>query len=155
MLPADRAGIGTAISEKPQTIDRSDWIIGPDDQILVTGAGGFVGKKVMEVLRHYGFTKIRCLLRPSGKRNPLQSLLDGKDANRTELVQGNLLSKADCRRAAVNVSVIYHLAAGTEKSFPGCFLNSVVTTRNLLEAAIRPAYTPAFCQYKLPGRLFE
>lgn len=34
------------------------------------------------------------------------------------------------------MAVVYHLAAGVEKSFPGCFLNSVVTTRNLLDAVI-------------------
>jgi len=31
---------------------------------------------------------------------------------------------------------VYHLAAGIDKSFPGCFLNSVVTTRNLLDALV-------------------
>jgi nucleoside-diphosphate-sugar epimerase len=35
------------------------------------------------------------------------------------------------------VAVIYHLAAGTgEKSFPDAFMNSVLTTRNLLDAAL-------------------
>jgi len=32
--------------------------------------------------------------------------------------------------------VVYHLAAGVEKTFPGCFLNSAVTTRNLLDAVL-------------------
>ncbi len=41
------------------------------------------------------------------------------------------------RSAAEGVSIVYHLAAGVEKSFPGCFLNSVVTTRNLLDAVIK------------------
>jgi nucleoside-diphosphate-sugar epimerase len=36
------------------------------------------------------------------------------------------------------VAVIYHFAAGRgEKSYPDAFLNSVVTTRNLLEASLR------------------
>jgi len=36
------------------------------------------------------------------------------------------------------VAVIFHLAAGRgEKSFPDAFMNSVVTTRNLLEASLR------------------
>ena len=52
-------------------------------------------------------------------------------------ILGNLLSRDDCLSAAEGVSVIYHLAAGVEKTFPGCFLNSVVTTRNLLDAAIK------------------
>ena len=49
---------------------------------------------------------------------------------------GNLLSPGDCARAVRNANVIFHLAAGRgEKSYPDAFLNSVVTTRNLLEAA--------------------
>ena len=54
-----------------------------------------------------------------------------------EIVKGNLLSREDCAVVAKDVSVIYHLAAGVEKSFPGCFLNSVVTTRNLLDEAVK------------------
>jgi nucleoside-diphosphate-sugar epimerase len=54
-----------------------------------------------------------------------------------EIIQGNLLSREICQMSVQGVSVIYHLAAGVEKSYPGCFLNSVVTTRNLLEAAIK------------------
>ena len=38
------------------------------------------------------------------------------------------------------MAVIYHLAAGTgEKSFPDAFLNSVVATRNLLDAGLQAA----------------
>ena len=54
-----------------------------------------------------------------------------------EIVQGNLLSRDDCMIAAKGASVIYHLAAGIGKSYPDCFLNSVVTTRNLLDAIIK------------------
>jgi nucleoside-diphosphate-sugar epimerase len=51
-----------------------------------------------------------------------------------ELVSGNLLSSEDCKKATAGVSMIIHLAAGNEKSFPGSFMNSVVTTRNLIES---------------------
>jgi nucleoside-diphosphate-sugar epimerase len=54
-----------------------------------------------------------------------------------EIVKGNLLSRDNCMTAAEGVSIIYHLAAGIEKTFPGCFLNSVVTTRNLLDAVMK------------------
>ena len=55
-----------------------------------------------------------------------------------ELMKGNLLSSEDCAAATKDVAVIFHLAAGTgEKSFPDAFMNSVVTTRNLLEASLR------------------
>jgi nucleoside-diphosphate-sugar epimerase len=54
-----------------------------------------------------------------------------------EFVKGNLLSREACAAAVRGVSVIYHLAAGTDKTFAGCFLNSAVTTRNLLDAAVK------------------
>jgi nucleoside-diphosphate-sugar epimerase len=51
---------------------------------------------------------------------------------------GNLLSREDCNAATQDVAVIFHLAAGRgEKSFPDAFMNSVVTTRNLLEASMQ------------------
>jgi nucleoside-diphosphate-sugar epimerase len=53
-------------------------------------------------------------------------------------MKGNLLSSEDCAAATKDVAVIFHLAAGTgEKSFPDAFMNSVVTTRNLLEGSLR------------------
>jgi nucleoside-diphosphate-sugar epimerase len=51
-------------------------------------------------------------------------------------VQGNLLAPRDCAIAARDVAVAYHLAAGIDKSFAGCVLNSAVTTRNLLDALL-------------------
>jgi nucleoside-diphosphate-sugar epimerase len=46
------------------------------------------------------------------------------------------LSREDCAKAAQDVAVILHLAMGADKSFPGAFLNTVVTTRNLLDASL-------------------
>ena len=54
-----------------------------------------------------------------------------------ELVTGDLLSPEDCRTAAEGVSIIYHLAAGMEKSFAGAFMNSALATRNLMDAFLQ------------------
>lgn len=113
-----------------------DWIINKSDLILITGANGFVGSKVFEILLEYGFTKLRCLVRSSKNLSELQRIADFSKAE-VDFFHGNLLSHDDCLRAAEGVSIIYHLAAGVEKSFPGCFLNSVVTTNNLLDAVIK------------------
>jgi nucleoside-diphosphate-sugar epimerase len=40
--------------------------------------------------------------------------------------------------------VIYHLAVGNEKTFPGAFMSAVVTTRNLLDAALKKAFLKRF-----------
>src|SRR5213078_3420280 len=59
-----------------------------------------------------------------------------RDRARIEVFKGNLLSPEDCAAATKDVAVIFHLAAGRgEKSFADSFMNSVVTTRNLLDAA--------------------
>jgi nucleoside-diphosphate-sugar epimerase len=58
-------------------------------------------------------------------------------ATDTELVTGDLLSRDDCRKAAEGVSIIYHLAAGMEKSFAGAFMNSALATRNLMDAFLQ------------------
>ncbi len=114
-----------------------DAIINTNDPILVTGAAGFIGARVVRTLADAGFRHIRCLVRPSSDTARLRNSLNGHSSIvAEEMVSGNLLSREDCLKAAKDVTVIYHLAAGTgTKSFPDAYMNSVVTTRNLLEAA--------------------
>jgi nucleoside-diphosphate-sugar epimerase len=113
----------------------TDFIIDRGDQILVTGASGFLGGRLIEVLAEYGCTRIRCFVRPSSNLAALKATAERHPALSLEIVAGNLLNADDCRKAATDVAVVYHLAAGTgDKSYAGAFLNSVVTTRNLLDA---------------------
>jgi nucleoside-diphosphate-sugar epimerase len=111
------------------------YIAGPDDWMLVTGSSGFIGAKVVETLFEYGFSKLRCFVRPSSRLERLEKVLRRFDRGRNvEIVTGDLLSREDCEKAAENVSIIYHLAAGMEKSFAGAFMNSALATRNLTDA---------------------
>ena len=119
-------------------------IIGTDDKILITGSNGFIGSKVVERLLHAGFSNLRCFVRPSSNLTRLHKIFEAFPNLRAEVIEGNLLSKEDCARAAKDVAVIFHLAAGSEKTFPGSFMNCVVTTRNLLDAAIRSAAIKRF-----------
>jgi len=111
-------------------------IIGADHPILITGASGFVGSRVLENLLLRGFRNLRCFARPSNSTDWLDNIA-GVDKANIQVFRGNLLSREDCVEATKDISVIYHLAAGRgEKSFPDAFMNSVVTTRNLLDATL-------------------
>lgn len=115
-----------------------EYIASRDEQILVTGSSGFIGAKVVEMLLEYGFSKIRCFVRPSSRLECLQKVVRRCSAGKgVELVVGDLLSRDDCRKAAEGASIVYHLAAGIEKSFAGAFMNSVLTTRNLMDAFLK------------------
>lgn len=116
---------------------KEEWIINKSDLVLITGANGFIGSKLFEILLEYGFKKIRCLVRSSKNLSKLQSIASSSNAE-VEFLQGNLLSRDDCINAARDVAVIYHLAVGSAgKSFPNAFINSVIPTRNLLEACLQ------------------
>jgi nucleoside-diphosphate-sugar epimerase len=123
---------------EPCQLQSLDHIIKPDDLVLVTGAPGFIGARLVRVLLDLGFRNLRCLVRPSSDLTRLNgSLEQGDNASNIEVIKANLLSKSDCDAITRDAKVIYHLAAGTgTKSFADAFLNSVVTTRNLLDAAL-------------------
>lgn len=119
-------------------MEPNDSLIGADDLILITGAGGFIGTRVVEGLLDRGFRNLRCLVRPPGPSGKLTALVDRFQENaRIEILQGNLLSRADCIRATRDALVIYHLAAGRADMIADAFMNSVVSTRNLLEATVQ------------------
>src|SRR5437588_962327 len=119
-------------------IERNDFIIRENDLILITGATGFIGSRLVENLLDRGFRKLRCFARPSSNTARLEEIASRYCEAEVEIITGNLLAPEDCNAAARDAAVIFHLAAGGgAKSFPDAFMNSVVTTRNLLEACLR------------------
>jgi len=132
---------GSAAAGASTHVTPISFIIGPDDRILVTGAAGFIGSRVVESLVDRGFRNLVCFVRPSSELAGIEAIVERRPpGSRIEVIQGNLLSRADCEAACKDVAVILHLAAGTgEKSFPDAYMNSVVATRNLLDASLRCA----------------
>jgi nucleoside-diphosphate-sugar epimerase len=117
---------------------QSASIIGPDELVLVTGATGFIGARVVQSLLDRGFRNIRCFTRQPVRASKAAALRSRANGSELQMVRGNLLSKEDCILATKDAAVVIHLAAGRgEKSFPDAFMNSVVTTRNLLDGCIR------------------
>lgn len=121
-----------------ETSAPNDWIAGKQDLILVTGAAGFIGATVVEQLLEMGFSNLRCFVRTRVSAAKLRSRLSHHDLEaKVQIFQGNLLSRDDCARATSDVRIAFHLAAGRGgKSYPDAFVNSVVTTRNLIEALL-------------------
>jgi nucleoside-diphosphate-sugar epimerase len=117
--------------------EEDSFIVLPNDPILVTGAAGFIGSRVVENLLDRGFQNLVCFARRSGNLNGIEDIASRYPHAQVKLVKGNLLSRQDCEAACKDVTLIIHLAAGTgEKSFPDAFMNSVVTTRNLLDSSL-------------------
>lgn len=119
-------------------VESSDTIISFSDQILLTGAAGFVGLRVLLVLLQMGYRNIRCFVRPTSDVSGIEALIrEYKGKADIEIFRGNLLSRDDCTKAVKDGKVIYHLAVGAGgRSFPDAYLNAVVTTRNLVEAGL-------------------
>jgi len=51
----------------------SEYIARPDDCILVTGSNGFIGARIVETLLGYGFSNLRCFVRPSSQLGSLEN----------------------------------------------------------------------------------
>lgn len=113
-------------------------MIGRNTSVLVTGANGFIGSKLVEKLIEYGFEDICCAIRPTSSVANLETILKGAKRGSCKIVKGNLLDPDYCNRIVDGVNIIFHCAAGTRSvNWPDMYLNTVVTTRNLLGACIR------------------
>src|SRR5258708_33874769 len=89
---------------------RPQMVAASKDQILVTGANGFIGSWVVRTLLASGFTKIRCLARAASGSANLDRIRAEFGASSLEVVRRNLLSREACARAAEGVPVVDHHA---------------------------------------------
>jgi nucleoside-diphosphate-sugar epimerase len=135
------------LHDRPSSgMSSADRTIGPDDPVLITGSTGFIGRTLVRRLLDRGFRRIRCFARHTSDTSTLDTVAGGnRNGARIEIVRGNLLSRGDCTAAARDAAVIFHLAMSRgDKSFPETYRNSVVTTRNLIEASLQHARLQRF-----------
>jgi len=104
--------------------------------ILVTGASGFLGSHLVEHLCVLGAKQLRCFVRPSSGLAKLNELRDKYPSTHLQYIVGNLLSLTDACRAMEGIEVVYHLAAEMRGTAPTVFANTVVASRNILEAIV-------------------
>ena len=103
--------------------------------VLVTGAGGFLGRRIVESLLRKGVAQVRVHVRQAPPAGMLEGLRTDYPQARIESVQANLLSRGSLEPMVEGVDCIVHAAAGTKGAPADMFANTLLTTRNLLEAA--------------------
>ncbi|HMF63872.1 MAG TPA: NAD(P)-dependent oxidoreductase [Edaphobacter sp.] len=103
-------------------------------KILVTGAGGFLGKAIVERLLAHGQNDLRCMLRDTSKARGLEAIAARYPQARLEFVTANLRNPNEIPRAVSGADMVIHAAAALKGSPAEMFMDSVVASRNLLEA---------------------
>jgi nucleoside-diphosphate-sugar epimerase len=122
-------------------------------KLLVTGASGFLGTAVVERLLAHGYTDIRCNVRRKANTHALDSLSERYPNASIEYSIANLKYPAEAARAVQDAQIIFHLAAGKSGAAADLFMDSVVASRNLLDAisdsaSMRIALVSSFAVYE-------
>jgi len=103
---------------------------------LVTGATGFLGQVLVERLLAAGEHHVRCFTRPGSQRARLEALQTAYPRAQVEVFVGSLGAPDSIRSALRDVGVVHHLAASLRGAPADICLNTVVTSRNLLDAIV-------------------
>jgi len=94
---------------------------------VVTGANGFVGSHLVDLLLEKGF-KVRCISRKSSNLKWLKE-------KKIEIFDCGLFDKEGLKKAFEGAEFIFHVAGVVKSKKPeGYFSGNVETTRNILEA---------------------
>jgi len=109
---------------------------------VITGSNGFLGTALTRRLIEHGETDPICLVRPSSNVTKLESISRDTPTARLRIRRGSLATVDDARRAIEGADTIFHLAAMLNGAPADMALNTVVTSRNLLEAAARVKSPP-------------
>lgn len=103
-------------------------------QVLLTGATGFLGRRVLRELIDDGYA-VRCAVRPGSDVQALREFAGSSRWSRVETVNVQLADPEQCRRLVEDCDVVYHTAAALSGAPSNLVMNSVVPTRTLMNAA--------------------
>jgi len=105
-------------------------------KVLVTGATGFLGTALVGRLLARGEKDLRCLVRAGSDGSALEALARAHPDAKVERFVGSLATTAGAARVLEGVGIVYHLAASLAGAPADIFLNTVVASKNLLEAVV-------------------
>jgi nucleoside-diphosphate-sugar epimerase len=105
-------------------------------KVLVTGAGGFLGGRLVESLLRHGRNEIRLHFRGTPDMRSIQRLSQYGPTDCLEAGTANLLHPAKLNDLMAGVDLIIHAAAAKRGAVADMFQNTVIGTRNLLDAAV-------------------
>lgn len=125
-------------------------------RVLVTGAGGFLGRHVATSLLEQGVERLRLHFRGAPPAGLVEGLVLRFPAASIESASANLLYRGDLDTVVEGVDCVVHAAAGMRGAAADMFANSVVGTRNLLEACVaagvrRFVLVSSFSVYRTAG----
>lgn len=100
-------------------------------KLLITGAGGFLGRYVVALALQRGH-QVRAVIRPSSN----ERRLTWHNHPAVELIRIDLRSKKGIVDAVRGVDAVIHLAAAKEGDFYSRFAGTVIATENLLDGMI-------------------
>jgi nucleoside-diphosphate-sugar epimerase len=103
-------------------------------KILITGAGGFLGTRIVERLLAAGETDLRVMLRDPAKLRGLEEIAARYPGASLEPVTVNLRNPAEIGPAVAGCAMVIHAAAALKGSPAEMFMDSAVASRNLLDA---------------------
>ncbi|MFO0812963.1 MAG: SDR family NAD(P)-dependent oxidoreductase [Gemmatales bacterium] len=103
------------------------------NHVLVTGATGFLGKRLVRSLLQDGH-RVRCLVRATSNVAGLQQFVG--DTTHLEIMHGDLTEMVTVQQALEGIDVLYHAAAAMTGSFETIQRHTVEPTRTVLQAAV-------------------
>lgn len=103
--------------------------------ILVTGATGFLGQRLVKTLLERGNETVRCFVRYETADDYFKAIISEAGGGELELFKGSFNNPDDLKKALVGVDSVIHLASIKSGSVPVQIANNVVGSENLFKAS--------------------